>query len=67
MDAPATGQRRPSELLATLKRLGFGMAIAVPDSYPHRPIGPQVEAAATYAEEASSPFALLPSREDIQW
>jgi sulfopyruvate decarboxylase subunit alpha len=33
----------------------------------HRPIGPQVEAAATYAEEASSPFALLLSREDVQW
>jgi sulfopyruvate decarboxylase subunit alpha len=31
------------------------------------PIGPQVEAAATYAEEASSPFALLLSREDVQW
>jgi sulfopyruvate decarboxylase TPP-binding subunit len=26
-----------------------------------------VELAATYAEEASSPFALLLSREDIQW
>src|SRR5579859_2982944 len=33
----------------------------------HRPIGPQVEHAATFAEEASSPFALLLSREDIQW
>lgn len=33
----------------------------------NRPIGVQVEAAATYAEEASSPFALLLSREDIQW
>jgi sulfopyruvate decarboxylase subunit alpha len=31
------------------------------------PIGPQVETAATYAEEASSPFALLLSREDVQW
>jgi sulfopyruvate decarboxylase subunit alpha len=31
------------------------------------PIGPQVEAAATYAEEGSTPFALLLSREDIQW
>jgi sulfopyruvate decarboxylase subunit alpha len=33
----------------------------------NRPIGPQVEAAATYAEEASSPFVLLLSREDVQW
>jgi sulfopyruvate decarboxylase subunit alpha len=33
----------------------------------HRPISPQVEAAATYAEEASSPFALLLAREDVQW
>ncbi len=33
----------------------------------HRPIGPQIEAAATYAEEGSSPFALLLSREDVQW
>lgn len=33
----------------------------------NRPIGPQVEAAATYVEEASSPFALLMAREDIQW
>jgi len=32
-----------------------------------RAIGPQVEQAATYAEEASCPFALLLSREDIQW
>jgi sulfopyruvate decarboxylase subunit alpha len=32
-----------------------------------RPIGPQVEAAATFAEEASSPFVLLLSREDVQW
>ena len=32
-----------------------------------RPIGPQVEAAATYAEESSSPFALLLSQKDIQW
>jgi sulfopyruvate decarboxylase subunit alpha len=46
-----------------LKGLGVGHARA--DR--HRPIGPQVEAAATYAEEASSPFALLLSREDIQW
>jgi len=171
-NAPAAGQHRPSELLDTLKRLGFGVGVAVPDSWlgeilvriereptmrlvratheeealaiacgarlggvrtamfiqnvgllsmgagmvclaqryqfpllmlvsyrgtpedpvfyhipkgratepvlrglglahvradPGRPIGPQVEAAATYAEEASSPFALLLSREDIQW
>jgi sulfopyruvate decarboxylase subunit alpha len=46
-----------------LKGLGLGYVRA--DAY--RPIGPQVEAAATYAEEASSPFALLLSREDIQW
>jgi sulfopyruvate decarboxylase subunit alpha len=169
---PAMNQHRPSELLDTLKRLGFGIAVAVPDSWlgevlvrieqepsmrliratheeealaiacgarlggvrtamfvqnagllsmgagmvclaqryqfpllmlvsyrgtpedpvfyhipkgratepvlrglglPHvradrnQPIGLQVEAAATYAEEASSPFALLLSREDIQW
>ena len=31
------------------------------------PIGLQVEAAATFAEEATSPFALLLSREDVQW
>jgi sulfopyruvate decarboxylase subunit alpha len=44
---------------------GLGVAHARAD--PDRPIGSQVEAAATYAEEASSPFALLLSREDIQW
>jgi sulfopyruvate decarboxylase subunit alpha len=44
---------------------GLGLAHARADA--SRPIGPQVEAAATYAEEASSPFALLLSREDIQW
>lgn len=44
---------------------GLGVAHARADR--HRPIGPQVEAAATFAEEASSPFALLLSREDIQW
>jgi sulfopyruvate decarboxylase subunit alpha len=32
-----------------------------------RSIGAQVEAAAHYAEEGSCPFALLLSREDIQW
>jgi sulfopyruvate decarboxylase subunit alpha len=44
---------------------GFGLAHSRADRT--RPIGPQIEAAATYAEEASSPFALLMSREDIQW
>jgi sulfopyruvate decarboxylase subunit alpha len=44
---------------------GIGLAHACVDR--HRPIGPQVEQAATFAEEASCPFALLLSREDIQW
>lgn len=44
---------------------GLGLAHARTDR--NKPIGPQIEAAATYAEEASSPFALLLSREDIQW
>lgn len=44
---------------------GLGLAHALTDA--HRPIGPQVEAAATFAEEASCPFALLLSREDVQW
>ena len=44
---------------------GLGLAYTRADR--DRPIGPQVEAAATYAEESSSPFALLLSREDIQW
>jgi sulfopyruvate decarboxylase subunit alpha len=44
---------------------GIGLSHALADR--HRPIGPQVEQAATYAEEASCPFALLLSREDIQW
>jgi sulfopyruvate decarboxylase subunit alpha len=44
---------------------GLGLAHTRADR--NRAIGPQVEAAATYAEEASSPFALLLSREDIQW
>ncbi|SEC85482.1 thiamine pyrophosphate-binding protein [Bradyrhizobium erythrophlei] len=44
---------------------GIGLAHACTDR--HRPIGPQVEHAATYAEEASCPFALLMGREDIQW
>lgn len=32
-----------------------------------REIGPQIEQAATFAEESSSPFVLLMAREDIQW
>jgi sulfopyruvate decarboxylase subunit alpha len=44
-----------------------GLGVAYQRCDGSRPIGPQVEAAATYAEEASSPFALLLSREDIQW
>jgi sulfopyruvate decarboxylase subunit alpha len=44
---------------------GFGLPHVRVDR--NRPIGPQVETAATYAEEASSPFALLLSREDVQW
>lgn len=45
--------------------LGLGVRYALAD--PGRPIGPQVENAATYAEESSSPFVLLLSRKDIQW
>jgi sulfopyruvate decarboxylase subunit alpha len=44
---------------------GLGLDYARADR--GRPIGPQVEAAATFAEEASCPFALLLSREDVQW
>ncbi len=44
---------------------GFGLRHALTD--PGHPIGPQVEHAATYAEESSSPFVLLLSRKDIQW
>src|SRR6516162_11664360 len=43
---------------------GLALAHARTDRY--RPIGAQVEQAATYAEEASCPFALLLSRKDIQ-
>jgi len=39
---------------------GFGLAYARADR--HRPIGMQVEEAATFAEEASCPFALFLSR-----
>lgn len=44
---------------------GFGLRHAVADA--KRPIGEQVEQAATYAEESSNPFVLLLAREDIQW
>ena len=44
---------------------GLGLAYVRADR--NMPIGPQIEAAATYAEESCSPFALLLSREDIQW
>jgi sulfopyruvate decarboxylase subunit alpha len=44
-----------------------GLSLAYRHCDRSQPIGPQIEAAATYAEEASSPFVLLLSREDIQW
>jgi sulfopyruvate decarboxylase subunit alpha len=44
---------------------GIGLSNACSDR--HRPIGTQVEQAATDAEEASCSFALLLSREDLQW
>lgn len=43
---------------------GFGLRYAVTT---REPIGPQVERAATFAEESSAPFVLLLAREDIQW
>lgn len=46
-----------------LRALGLSHAVADPA----RAIGPQVEQAATYAEESSNPFVLLLSREDIRW
>lgn len=46
-----------------LQALGLRYALVEPG----QPIGPQVERAATYAEESSSPFLLLLSREDVQW
>jgi sulfopyruvate decarboxylase subunit alpha len=46
-----------------LRGLGLGFALVRPE----RPIGPQVERAATYAEEASLPFVMLLSREDVHW
>jgi sulfopyruvate decarboxylase subunit alpha len=44
-----------------------GLGVAHCRSDRARAIGPQIEAAATFAEESSSPFALLLSREDVQW
>ena len=44
---------------------GFGLPHVV--SNPARPIGLQIEQAATYAEETSSPFVFLMSQADIQW
>jgi sulfopyruvate decarboxylase TPP-binding subunit len=44
---------------------GLGLAYTVAD--PQAPIGRQVEQAAAWAEEASSPFVLLLAREDIRW
>jgi sulfopyruvate decarboxylase subunit alpha len=44
-----------------------GLGISYVRSDPSRPIGPQIEAAATYAEESSSPFAMLLSKEDTRW
>jgi sulfopyruvate decarboxylase subunit alpha len=46
-----------------LRGLGLGFARLRPE----RPVGPQVEHAATYAEEASLPFVMLLSREDVYW
>src|SRR5215471_15606909 len=44
---------------------GLGLAYVRADR--NKAIGPQIEAAATYADESSSPIAVLLSREDIQW
>lgn len=44
---------------------GFGLRYSVADAA--QPIGPQVERAATYAEESSLPFVLLLAQEDIRW
>jgi sulfopyruvate decarboxylase subunit alpha len=44
---------------------GLGVPFARADL--NQPIGGQIEAAATYCEEATNPFALLLAREDIQW
>lgn len=45
-----------------LQGLGLRYVVAT-----REPIGPQLEQAATFAEEASAPFVVLLSREDIQW
>jgi sulfopyruvate decarboxylase subunit alpha len=44
---------------------GLSLPYALAEST--RPIGHQIEQAATYAEEASSPFVLLLGRGDIKW
>ena len=44
---------------------GLGLAYAVAN--PLEPIAPQVGHAAAWAEESSSPFVLLLSKEDIKW
>ena len=44
---------------------GLGVAYCRADAA--RPLGPPGETAATFAEDSSAPFALLLSREDVQW
>jgi sulfopyruvate decarboxylase subunit alpha len=44
---------------------GFGLPYVITN--PLQPIGPQIEDAAAWAEEASTPFVLLLSKEDIKW
>ncbi len=44
---------------------GLGLAYSRIDA--NRPIGPQVAAAAAFAEEGNCPYVLLMSKEDIQW
>jgi sulfopyruvate decarboxylase subunit alpha len=46
-----------------LQAFGLRHAVATPE----RPIGVQVEQAATYAEESSNPFVLLLAQKDVQW
>ena len=46
-----------------LRAYGLSHAVAAPEL----PIGPQIERAATFAEEGSSPFVLLLDSEDIRW
>lgn len=43
----------------------YGLPYAV--ASPTEPIGPQVEKAAAWAEEAFSPFVLLLGKEDVKW